>query len=524
MDISVALEAADLCQGAMLYKVDILPSSRALLAGAAPYPQEISDFFPKYLKKVIFYYSQPIKTDELDSILWLASFVARKYRANKVDLEFVPLERMSPRALNDPLTRAIVWDGGKPTSLVFKSGPEGGGFPYLRLGSRAEAAKLFLSDLGIKTAVFPAEETGSLDLQMPEYLGPKAFFQDLGYGPKEVRGMGPMQVGFDFALSDFGPATYPKGVLLRIAHSWLEEGNGQSALARAQLELYLNGVNFKNVQLKGSLEDIWVEIPAWLLQRNNRLDLRFVYSPPGGECLVGSLPFTATVEPTSFFSLRRGNIMEGFDALPQRFIPKFRVFLQKNSPAEVSAAARLVYDLQKTTKTTLWPYAGGLEGTEPLLAVGDLELARELKAPVRSPGFSITDTSGKTWLRVESGSPYSVLQAYSQGKRQVLLLTYSQGSPSLALALLNDVLANNGWFDLHGDTALRGESGAPEVFRLQGTSLRLRSGELTPFQTFVAQYRLWIFVIALVILVAALLWVYPRVVIPASNLNDNEES
>jgi len=233
-------------------------------------------------------------------------------------------------------------------------------------------------------------------------------------------------------------------------------------------------------------------------------------------CSFGALPFVVTVDPDgSFFTLEKGLATEGFDALPQAFLPEFGVYLEKNHAYLLELAARLTYALQKTTARTLRPQLLAKPEPTPLLAIGGEDLAETLQAPLRGPGLVLTDLSGKTWLKVEANSPYASLQAFPKDGRYVLLLSYANGGQNLMAPLVEKILEPEGWFGLHGDTALIQPGAKPVVFKLNQSALRIR-GSWKEKLVWIGPYRYYLLTAVLLGLILLLIWTYPRVVRPQS--------
>ncbi len=487
-------EGEDVCAGQSLYAVRILPESRIHLQGVPQIPKTIAEFFPPYLKKVVVYLPEPTPA-AADMVLWLSAYLSRRYPGRPLAFSLKPFTSWEQIEYG-PWKRSIVWRPSEGAHLV---GLQEG--MALVLGTRAEAARLFLANPGLSSAVFPAEATKTIELQSPYEVGPTRSLAQLGYGPQTVRGVGTLSAYYSFALADFGPYTHPIGMRLRVIHTPVK--------GRAYLELILNGTPFDTLGLEGTKLDAWVSMPANLLERNNTLELRFTYSPQEGACPRGALPFSATVDPRSFFTLSEGQLLQGFDALPQSFLPKFTVYLEPLDLFKLGMAARLVYHLQATTRTPLWPQIGGLEA-RPLMAIGGPALPKRLKAPLRTPGFRLVDGQSRTWLEVYPGTPYAALQAFSQGGGTVLLLSHTSSDGRLLDRFLRNLLAD-GWFNLHGDIAIGGIGGSYMVFRLQKSGLRIKPLP-EPAPSLYARHRREFYLLLAVAAFFLLIWLYPKVV------------
>lgn len=509
------LKVDDLCESVDLYKVSIQPQSKVYLTGNAKLPSDLAHFFPPFLRKVVFYVPEPVPEEAQEAVLWAAGFVARKYRGLDVRIRVKPLlsidGALSDPHTADPFTRVILWNKGVGAELVKRQVPGHPNVaPALVLGSSLEASKLFLSELGMKTAIFPAENTAVFEMKSPEDTAERITLRDLGYPPLRATGMGLINLDYAFSLADLGPDVFPTGIHLQLVHTPPVEGEN------VYLEINLNGAAVHTTKLGLGQSEFWAPLPKRYLQRNNHLSLKFFYSPPGGTCSLGALPFVVTANPDgSFLTLEKGLAVAGFDALPQAFLPSYWVYLEKRDTYHLSLAATLTYAMQKTTSRTLRPRIANQPDRFPLLAVGGEKLAEQLKAPLRGPGVTITDLSGKVWLKVDAKSPYASLQAFKKGGDYVLLLSHVNGGLDLMEPLVLKLLQPEGWYALHGDTALMEPEASPVVFRLSDSALRTQ-GSWQKGLSWLRRYRFFLALAMLLAVTLFLFWIYPRVVRPES--------
>jgi len=514
LTFGLSLKGSDQCAAGNLYEVRILPTSSLALSGEPEPPGDIAHFFPPSLDKVIFYVPEPVGDDAANAVLWAASYLARKYPRGSGRLIVKKLTdrelALSDEEANDPFTRLIIWTPGSGAELIDRRDSLGAELmPALALGSATEAKKLFGAQAGMKAAVFRQEETRAVKLIDPTWPGKSISLSELGYPSKKVEGMGRMTAYYDFSLSDFGPNKYPTGLRLRIVHTPVQPGS-------TYVELALNGATFYTLPLNEDAADFNAKIPTSYLQRNNTLEIRFFYSPPGNDCSLGAMPFSATIDPESTLQLADGAPLTGFDGLPQAFLPDLGVYLDSRSVNRLQLATELVQAMQRTSKKALTASIVSQPNSPSLLAVGGEELAAELQAPIRGPGIRIYDTAGTTWLQVDADEPYAALQAYEKGEQTVLLL--SSREEGLMKQLLDKVLAGDGWYGLHGDTALLSASGQEVVFKLNGTALRVAS--TGNYGSWIDEYRWLLIAVLVVIIVAILAVIYPRVVRPINKQDE----
>lgn len=484
--------AQDLCAAQGLFRVQVLPESRLLLAGRPTPPETLAAFLPPYVERVVVYLPEPPPREAAQAVLWLAGFLARTYpgRVPELRLEAPPKAPLEPH----PFVRHVVWQEGLGARLK--------GFA-LYLGSLQEAARLFLAEPGLPKAPFPGEATEALSLKAPEELGPRVSLAALGYGPKRVEGFGVLTASYAFSLADLGPKRRPVGLRLRAVHS-------PALPERGYAELLLNGVAFHAEPLEGTLLDLYAPVPAPLLERNNTLEVRFRYAPAGGQCTYGALPFTATLDPASYLVLEGGEALSGLDAFPQALLPKFWVYLEPLDRFKLGLAARLVQALQETTRTPLLPEIASAPDRAPLLAVGGPNLPQTLGAPLRTPGFRLVDSRGTPWLVVQPEGPYAALQAFSRKEGPVLLLSHTKASGEILAPFLEEAL-KEGWFALHGEIALRGPSGPLLTFSLSKSALRVQPLPETP-GSLLARYRKEVYLALAALALLLLVALYPKVV------------
>lgn len=484
--------AKDLCAAQELFRVHVLPESRLLLAGRPTPPETLASFFPPHVERVVVHLPDPPSPEAAQAVLWLAGFLARTYpgRVPELRLEALPKAPLEPH----PFVRHVVWQEGEGARLE--------GFA-LHLGSRQEAARLFLAEPGLPKAPFPSEATQALSLKAPEELGPRVSLAELGYGPQRVEGFGVLTASYAFALADLGPRRHPVGLRLRAVHS-------PALSERGYVELLLNGVAFYSEPVEGTLLNLYAPVPARLLERNNTLEVRFRYAPAEGQCTYGALPFTATLDPASYLVLEGGEALSGLDAFPQALLPRFWVYLEPLDSFKLGLAARLVQALQETTKTPLLPEISPTPDRAPLLAVGGPGLPQALGAPLRTPGFRLVDSQGTPWLVVQPEGPYAALQAFAQKKGPLLLLSHTSTTGEILAPFLEEAL-KEGWFALHGEMALRGPSGPLVTFSLSKSALRVQPLPETP-ASFLARYRKEVYLVLTALALLSLVALYPKVV------------
>lgn len=511
--LETVLKGTDICTAESLHRVFVAPESRVHFAGTPSAPGQLSAFFPPHLERVRLYLPDPPSERAAQAALMLAAYLPRRYPGAAPRLE---IERYAgrPEGVNaaGPWERAVVWQEGVGAQLV---APPSGGAALL-LGGTKEAAQLFALPQGAAASVTRALTTQTLtsealELRTPAELGAQVSFAALGYGPVALEGSGALAAAYTFSLADLGPNTVPLGVRLRVQHSPVAEAG------EGYLQVSLNGRQVASAPLLGTRFDEWLELPRGAVSRDNTLELRFAYRAAGGGCSRGALPLSVTVDPGSALSLGRGEGGGGgFLSLPQALLPRFAVQLEELTADSVALAARLVGAMQATTRTALTPVlvAEPPPGV-PLLAVGGAagagELEAALGAPLRSPGFRLTDPEGPLLVSFEPGGAFAALQAFRRGGAATLLLSQTpRAAQDLRAALVEDVLSREGWYGLSGDLALRGAAEPATTLSL-ASDLRLMPLPEPP-EAWLARYRLPLYLGLAALALLALSTLYPLVV------------
>lgn len=329
-------------------------------------------------------------------------------------------------------------------------------------------------------------------------LAQKITMASLGQENRQVKGSGFLPISYRFSQADLGGPLRELAVRFAGVHTPLPEG------AQGYLSLSHNGVLVHSQKLSGTTFDLYQLIPTDQLRRDSVLELAFQYTPAGGNCQKGSLPFSASVFNGSYFSVERGNTLpQGFERFPQAYVATMPVFLENHSIENVSAAVQLVMAMQKTTRTQLKPRLVPepiLDGS-PLLYIGERALPQ---APIGMQPFELKDRQGRALVSFQPGSDFASLQAFGQ----TLMLA---GPQRLSQNLLSSALTSDGWYALSGDSVVQGIAGPPALLRVQGSGYTVEALQENR-QSLWQKYRDYWFLLLGLILIAALAWIYPRAV------------
>ncbi len=511
LTVQAVLRGRDRCEAERFARVDLAAESEVVLRGTMRPPQEIAAFFPAHLDRATLFVPDPVPEAAAQAALDLAAYLPRRYPARPPTLVIRPMPpalRHHPDSLAlvpeaGPWARSIVWDPGAGARLIFDG--ESGRFPALLIGEDQAVRQLVRRPSGDRVAVTPALSVDTLALLAPPGVSDRQPLARMGATARTMRGVGTLSTAYPFALADFGPRRYPTGFHLRVRHSALPEAG------TASVEVLLNGAVVGSQRLgRAASTDLYASLPRTELQPANTLTVRVAYQAPSGNCSLEAQPISVTVDPRSSFTLADGEALPpGFGRAPQALLPSFHVLMDPRTVPALQQAARLIGAMQATTRRSLRPQiTSAIPASGPLLALGPADLAAEAQAPVRTPGFRLIGAGGGVEMAFRPAHPYAALQAFEQGRRYVLM---ASGAPEARRALLDELLASDGWYGVRGDLALRGPHGPATTVRLHGTDVRVEPLALDA-PSFWTRYRLWIYLGAALLLLVVLAVLYPKVV------------
>lgn len=504
IELRVNIPGRDACAAPLFYRTIIKPTSTITYSGRAAATGGIAGFFQPWVRRVTFYLPAEPSLDAAQVALDAAAFVARRYRGMSTTYAIAALPDTG--AIPEPAAdeRALVWGPSGPTMVLR---PEGGRGTVLAVASRRDARQLFSLADGPELVPVPGfsastVHTGDGTTVTARTLG------SLGNAPRTIDGSSVIVATYPFALADFGHYVTPRAFRLVAQHSTLPpDGNGT-------LRIHLNDQLIHSQPLDRTQLDVTIPLPARALARDNRLDVRFNVMLGEGGCVLGGPVFTATIDTTSTFVLApTPPLVPSFDRFPAALVPGFSVLLEPRDRFRVELAATAIGAMQATTQTPLVPYLVRdlAEVRGSLLAVGTGTMAQALDAPVSTDGFRLRDLTGRVWDEYAPTASYGAMQAFVHEGRDVLLLHHTRENGQPLADLLAESLSPYGWFGVSGDLALRGETAPTTVIRAANSGWTVESTAGEPPSVFAA-WRSLIFIGAAVLLVALLLFFYPRVV------------
>ncbi len=479
------------------------------MEGELELPNQLAEFWPPVLRALYLQLPERPSPEEATAALRLAALGARLAGGGPLTITLAASD-MSPPIFEDPWARGIRISSG-PTSRLALTFPEAGRMPVLEIVGPPGWLETSLEALATYQEAMQAPVIVAPEGQFPSSTQEdRVTLASLGYPQIQMSGSGTMEAKVFFSQADLGgPA---RGVELRLAGRVTPIPSG----GQAQLLVLLNGGLAYAEPLVGGPFDRWISLPDGLLRRDNTLILRVVYTPPGGECRAGVHPITMFIDGASYFQFHRGtHLPQGFERLPQGLLPAFTVGLDPMNLETVGAAAQLIAALQRTTRTPLVPrvrpWTEALGASDPLVLVTlDPEKAAPLRPPLDPRPFRIVDVDGRERFRMEIDRSFAVLEAFTAGEREILLLTRRGDRPDLR-EIERALDPRLGWYGLSGDVWIWPDGEPPVALRLRGSGLQVVPLPPSPLIEW-ARLRFWVAGAALIGVIVFLIWIYPRVV------------
>ena len=503
----------DLCETAYVGAWLDIEDAHLKLSGQPAQPKTVAEFFPPLLTHLIIEVPPPLSPDQAEAVLRLVAALQAKYAGQPFNLLLVGDSQQIPAELGEqPLARRVIVRQQPQAGIALQSDQtlptlilQGEG-PALSTHSAWLSSSLQAFGIGRQMQVLAWEELDEASSQV-------VTLAELGYPLQQVSGVGRMDISISFSQADLGGSLHNLHARLVGTFTPIE------ALASATLTVLFNGAQVRSQLLSNTTQyDLYLSLPNALLRRENTLTLRFDYTPRQGECRIGVSPFTAQLWENSYLQFEAGETLPiGFSRFPQRLLPKAEVTIEPLTIENLRRATNLVIALQKLSKKPLhlswvdWQ-AGQTSNKSWLILQGNATQVATLRPPLEMTPFRLVDVSGRELLRLESESPFAVLQAFEHNQRQVLWLTAHERAELMDQLLLNLQRNPNGWYDLAGDVYLLGEGmSRPIGMDVRGGAVRVEPLQASP-GVWLTRLRPYLFGAALLLLLAGLVWLYPRLV------------
>ncbi|RDV81218.1 cellulose biosynthesis cyclic di-GMP-binding regulatory protein BcsB [Ammonifex thiophilus] len=479
------------------------------LAGVAQQPRNIADFLGGSFDRVYLVAPRTISAETATCYLKTYAFLRRFFRDKGVAVEVLPFGE-TPTA--GPAI--VIEDSGNSLHLDEKG--------VLHLGPGAADAfissyrSLFLGkEIGIGVArASEAEETPV-----------KISFEDLGYSPVTVRGIGDLKATYTFTLSDVGGR--PANMRLVLFGRYTPLASDKD---RLYLKIYLNGFLLKALPLgrEGEINGFSVPIPDYALRQENTLELVYSYYPEVGNCVKGTMPFEGLFCNRSYLEVsghRRDEYLS-FSSIPGSFIGSAYVVLPEqdvtpyllaagNMLAAVRQMDRVPIQVQVAFASTGRDIEGALKKVEKgwVLFALPPDLMKEFHPPVDASGGKIVIYNPLTQERVfeaAADEPFGIAQVfYVFGKVPAVALSFHGQGTSEMQALARQLVNPDNLRRLRGNVAFCRDDQL--VGFDVGKKMRARvEGEGKDLWYYYHRYRVPIFVGLLVVLSVLAYLVYIR--------------
>jgi hypothetical protein len=337
-------------------------------------------------------------------------------------------------------------------------------------------------------------------------------FDAIGKPQIQMQGSGEMDSDIAFSQSDFERPVRSISLRLVGAYSPVPDG-GTANLAILLNDGLVTALPFD----RSGRFDTYVSFPGSLLRRDNRINLRILYTPPGGDCRLGAHNMIVRIDGGSYLEAKEGqSIDEGFERFPQVLFPSFDVSFDQRTIRSVENSARVVAALQRLSKTMLSfdvvPWDLNRRSNKALVAIASQNTSGSaIQPPLELTSFRVIDSDHRTLMQTENDAHFGVIQAFSQNGRDVLLLSDRMAPEKLGR--LTELLSDgNGWFDLTGDIWIQGDDREPSLLRIRGSGLRIEPIAENGADWWWNRLRIYAMGISFAGIVAFLFFTYPRVV------------
>ncbi len=509
--------AEDICIGGYAGRWMEITNPIVHFQGTPQAPQTVGSFLPNVLHQLYIAVPQNPTAAEAQAALTLSTALSRKYHAPGLEVHILTLDEQGrvpkPKDASLLFSRIIAIQETEDAKARVALKKTAYGLPVLWLTGSAqeiETQSQWLVNEWARAA--QAATADGIDMMLPQEVGRSiVLLADLQPQGWSVEGLGQLDLPFHFSQADLGGPV--KGLTLHVAGTYTP----LQPNAQASLSIYFNdGLVSSQILDQSGKFDFRITLPNMLLQRDNTLIVRFVYTPPNGNCPLGAHPFAATLDKGSYLAVSLGDQeTTGFERYPQTLVPEFVVALDPIDVDTLQAAVALTSEWQRMSRRPLQPqllpWEAAVTSPKPVVLITrQAQRADELHAPVRAEPFRVLDTNGREIFRFDLPTKLAVAETFPQHGRDVFLIVAP--SPRQPTQVADAVLqAPNGWYGLQGDTLVISGSDNPVALNVQGEGVRIEPLASTG-ETW---WRRWLpafYLGGILLILLAAAWLYPRLV------------
>lgn len=450
----------------------VLSDLATLFVGMQSPATTIANFFPSVIDRITIYAATDANSAEQQTVLALASTLARLYEPRPIPIGVVSRQRGTAPPPVVGLERAVVVETGPPGLSVENAGTPGA---YLRVSGDGEALATQVSLLASQLRGLAQAPTARVDQEGSDAAttGDTMTFSQLEVSGKSTTFLrtGNLQVGFDRAT--LGPRFDSVQVHLLADYTPVPADAAATVVIRSG-----NVVVYRTPLDQSGRLDATFDLGGPLVDRQwINLELALTYTPRQ-DCgpLVASLTFE--IDPRSTLTMHRGGPpLGGFAAFPSEFSPEFLVALDGSSPEQLGYAARVVAALARLTQVELKPKVVDLQAavdadTGALIVANSKAISQTpLKPPVSGDG-SMVNFALPTEQQVNIDNGLGSIQAFADPSRnRSVVLVTTTARWTLVDPLFSRIDGSAGdWSQLTGDVLAAGTGGDPTNVAIRSSS------------------------------------------------------
>jgi hypothetical protein len=436
-----------------------LSNASVSFAGTEVAPRVVADFLPPVLSALTLFVPSAPTRAEADAAVRMTTAVVAHYGKQPVLVRVAALEGdVIPPTPAGPFERQVVIREGPDSGVSLRGN---GGVPALLIGGPAgdlaNQTRLLSSDMS-RLALASKAVAGPLK-SVPQLTPDQTTLRALGQPGVNAVGLAP-QVALGLDQTRLGRSARDVRVHLQGSYTPLPPGIGGELVASVGGQT----IDHWATDASGSI-DRWVGVPDGMLERYTNLIVALNISGNTGRC--GEFqPFTLTIDGDSAVTSVVANppLPQGFQSLPQAFLPRVAVGVDDHSFEDVARAVTIMAGLQRL---------GALPIDTAVMSVQDAVAAKDPAVLVAATGWTdqritlpvANSAAGELKLTgTDGGEPqtvtldpvieYGSLQTVFDGRRTVLVAT-STGKPKQLDVLLDWLNADSRrWARLSGDAAL----------------------------------------------------------------------